>query len=126
MPVYVDNAKHRLGQMICSHMWADTEEELLAMCDTIGFSRMWIQRPGMKPGPKKPVVRWLHCDVSQMMRARAIEAGAIQTDRNGPLEHIAKLTLADPDAPEHAKARDRARIDTIRQYRERAAKGAVA
>ena len=30
----------------------------------------------MKPAPNKPPVRWLHCDVSQMMRARAIEASA--------------------------------------------------
>lgn len=122
MPVYVDSARNRLGQMIMSHLWADTEEELLAMCDAIEFRRAWIQRPGMKPGPKKKPVTWLHCDVSQMMRARAIEAGAIQSDRNGPLEHVSKLTLADPNAPEHAKAQARARLETIRQTRERTAR----
>lgn len=122
MPVYVDSARNRLGQMIMSHMWADTEAELLAMCDAIGFSRAWIQRPGMKPGPKKKPVTWLHCDVSQMMKARAIEAGAIQTDQYGPLEHVARLTLADLLSTEHAKAQARARLDTIRQYRERAAR----
>lgn len=120
MPVYVDNAKHRLGRLIMSHMWADSEDELLAMCDQIGFSRLWIQRPGMKK------VRWLHCDVSQMMRARAVEAGAIETDRHGPLEHVSRLTLADPAAPLHAKVKAQARIDTIRQYRERATRGAAA
>lgn len=113
MAVYVDNAKHRVGRLVCSHMWADDEAELLAMCDTIGFNRMWVQRPGMKK------VRWLHCDVSQMMKARAIEAGAIQTDNYGPLEHVSKLTLANPDAPEHAKAQARARINMVAQYRAR-------
>jgi len=122
MPVYVDDTKHRLGRLICSHLWADTEGELLAMCDTIGFDRAWVQRPGVRPAPGKKPVRWLHCDVSQMMRARAIEAGAIQSDRNGPLEHVSKLTLADPNAPEHAKAQARARLETIRQTRERTAR----
>lgn len=122
MPVYVDSARNRLGQMIMSHMWADSEQELLAMCDAIEFRRVWIQRPGMKPGPKKKAVTWLHCDVSQMMRARAIEAGAIQTDQYGPLEHVARLTLADLLSTEQAKATARARLETIRQYRERRAR----
>jgi len=120
MTVYVDNAKHQLGRLICSHMWADTEEELLAMCDTIGFSRLWVQRPGMKPAPNKPPVRWLHCDVSQMMRARAIEAGAVVSDRHGVLEHTSKLVLADPNASPEARGRAKARLDVIRQYREKA------
>ena len=98
MPVYVDSARNRIGSMIMSHMWADTEEELLAMCDAIEFRRVCVQRPGIRPAPGKKPVRWLHCDVSQMMRARAIEAGAIQSDRNGPLEHVSKLTLADRPA----------------------------
>lgn len=122
MSVYVDNAKYRVGRLIMSHLWADTEGELLAMCDAIGFDRAWVQRPGVRPAPGKKPVRWLHCDVSQMMRARAIEAGAIQSDRNGPLEHVSKLTLADPNAPEHAKAQARARLETIRQTRERTAR----
>jgi hypothetical protein len=122
MPAYVDSARNRIGSMIMSHMWADTEEELLAMCDAIEFRRVWIQRPGMKPGPKKKAVTWLHCDVSQMMRARAIEAGAIETDIYGPQEHVARLTLADLLSTEQAKATARARIETIRQYRERRAR----
>ena len=122
MSVYVDSAKYRVGRLIMSHLWADTEGELLAMCDAIEFRRVWIQRPGMKPGPKKKPVTWLHCDVSQMMKARAIEAGAIQTDIYGPLEHVARLTLADLLSTEQAKATARARIETIRQYRERRAR----
>lgn len=122
MAVYVDSSKHRLGLMIMSHMWADDEGELLAFCDKIGFDRAWIQRPGVRPARDKKPARWLHCDVSQMMRARAVEAGAIQTDLDGPLEHVSKLALADPNAPEHAKAQARARLETIRQTRERTAR----
>ena len=117
MSVYVDNAKNRFGRLIMSHLWADDEGELLAFCDKIGFDRAWIQRPGVPPAKGKKPVRWLHCDVSQMMRARAVLAGAIETDGYGPLEHVSKLTLANPDAPEHAKAAARARINMIAQYR---------
>jgi len=50
--------------------------------------------------------------------AAAIDAGAVVSDRHGVLEHTSRLVLADPNASPEAKAR--ARLDVIRQYREKA------
>lgn len=83
MAVYVDAAMIRYRHMRMSHLWADTEEELLAMVDKIGVQRKWIQKP--------PHASWLHFDVAASKRLLAIEHGAIETDRYGPLEHVAKL-----------------------------------
>ena len=67
--VYVDNARHPYRRMIMCHMVADTTSELLAMADTIGVDRKWIQRAGT---PKE------HFDVCLKMRKKAIEAGAVE------------------------------------------------
>ena len=82
MPVYVDPSVHPYRGMIMCHMWADTLEELLAMADRIGVARQWLQQP--------PKASWVHFDVSLGMKAKAIEAGAILTDKYGPVEHLAK------------------------------------
>ncbi|MCW3784429.1 DUF4031 domain-containing protein [Defluviimonas salinarum] len=83
MTVYVDDVRHRYGRMVMCHMWADSHEELLAMADRIGLARRWLQEP--------PKASWVHFDVSLMLKARAIAAGAVLTDRYGPVEHVARL-----------------------------------
>lgn len=83
MACYVDPAVHPFGRMVMCHLWADTEAELMAMVDKIGVSRKWVQRP--------PKASWLHFDIAKSKRALAVAAGAIETDRYGPLEHTSRL-----------------------------------
>lgn len=83
MAVYVDDMRAPYGRYVMCHMWADSEEELLAMVDRIGVQRKWIQRP--------PKASWIHFDVALNKRKLAVEHGAIETDRYGPLEHVAIL-----------------------------------
>lgn len=83
MAVYVDHAIHPFGRMIMCHLWADTEDELMAMVDRIGVARKWVQRP--------PKASWLHFDIAKSKRALAVAAGAIETDRYGPVLHTARL-----------------------------------
>lgn len=68
MSVYVDSAKHRYGRMLMSHMVADSDEELLAMADSITLPRRWHQKPGTYRS---------HFDLCQSKRALAIHRGAI-------------------------------------------------
>lgn len=82
MTVYVDDVRHRYGRMIMCHMWADSLDELLAMADRIGVQRKWLQQP--------PKASWVHFDISLTMKARALEAGALLTDKYGPVEFEAK------------------------------------
>lgn len=99
MAVYVDDMQAPFGNMIMCHMWADTLEELLAMADKIGVQRKWIQgHPELSFGKHKNA-SWVHFDIALTKRAKAVKAGAIETDRYGPLEHTAKLMLAS-DRPE--------------------------
>lgn len=83
MAVYVDNARHPFGRLVMCHMWADSLEELLTMADRIGVARKWLQQP--------PKASWVHFDIAQSKRALAIAAGAIETDKYGPSEHVARL-----------------------------------
>lgn len=69
MSVYVDNMRARFGRMIMCHMRADSTEELLAMADTIGVARKWIQYPGTSRE---------HFDICLSAKAKAIAAGAIE------------------------------------------------
>lgn len=82
MTVYVDDVRHRYGRMVMCHMWADTLDELLAMADRIGVQRKWLQQP--------PKASWVHFDISLGMKAKAIAAGAVLTDKYGPLEFEAR------------------------------------
>ena len=94
MAVYVDNMEAAFGNMIMCHLWADTEEELLSMVDKIGVQRKWIQgHPTLSFGKHKRA-SWVHFDIAKSKKALAIKNGAIETDRYGPLEHIAKLDIA--------------------------------
>ena len=77
MSVYVDNARLPYGRMKMAHMFADTSEELLAMADSIGLSRKWIQYPGTYKE---------HFDVSLTMRSAAINAGALTCDSRALVE----------------------------------------
>lgn len=83
MTVYVDDVRHRYGRMVICHMWADSHDELLAMADRIGVQRKWLQQP--------PKASWLHFDICIAKKARAIAAGAVLTDKYGPVEFLARL-----------------------------------
>jgi hypothetical protein len=107
--VYVDDVRHAYGRMVMCHMWADDEAELMAMADRIGVARRWVQRP--------PKASWLHFDISLGRKALALQAGAILTDRYGPVEHLARLDLTSPDLDRRARAQ--ARIESIARIRER-------
>jgi hypothetical protein len=76
------------------HMWADTLDELLAMADKIGVQRKWIQgHPTLSFG-KHRNASWVHFDIAKGKRALAVAAGAIETDRYGPVEFEARRHIA--------------------------------
>lgn len=92
MTVYVDPARNPYRGMIMCHCWASRIEdgryvvaldELLAMADRIGVQRRWLQQP--------PKASWVHFDIALSKRVLAVKAGAIETDRYGPTEHVARL-----------------------------------
>lgn len=105
MGVYVDDVRLPFQRMVMCHMWADTLDELLAMADKIGVQRKWIQgHPTLSFG-KHRNASWVHFDISLGKKDLAIKAGAILTDRYGPLEHCARLRG------------DQAQIDRLSQLR---------
>ena len=85
MAVYVDDVRHRYGRMFMCHMWADHLNELLRMADHIGVDRKWLQQP--------PKASWVHFDISLTMKSKALEAGAILTDKFGPVEYEARRLM---------------------------------
>lgn len=90
MAVYVDQATHPFGNMVMCHLWADTLDELLAMVDCIGVQRRWIQgHPELSFGHHRNA-SWVHFDIAKSKRALALKAGAIETDRYGPVHWQAK------------------------------------
>lgn len=118
MTCYVDDVRHSFGRMVMCHLWADRLEELLAMVDTIGVQRKWIQgHPTLSFG-KHRNASWVHFDISLSMKARAIRAGAVLTDRYGPVEHTARIAIASGD-PQRAE-RGQQQLVTIAQIRARA------
>lgn len=105
MTVYVDDVRHRFGNMVMCHLWADTLDELLAMVDRIGVQRKWIQgHPTLSFG-KHRNASWVHFDIALSKKALAIAAGAVLTDRFGPVEHTSRLAMAsgDPDRAERGR-----------------------
>ena len=56
------------------------------MADHIGVARKWLQQP--------PKASWVHFDISLGKKALAIAAGAVLTDKYGPVEHVAKVCIA--------------------------------
>lgn len=93
MAVYVDNMQARFRGMIMCHMWADTDDELLEMVDRIGVKRKWIQGHPTLSTAKARKASWVHFDICQTKRKLAVKAGAIETDKYGPLEHKARQRL---------------------------------
>lgn len=85
MSVYVDNMRAKYGRMVMFHMVADTTEELLAMADTIGVARKWLQHPGT---PKE------HFDIALGKRELAVKAGAIEIGNKQLTEIIRGKRLA--------------------------------
>lgn len=104
MAVYVDSMRAAFGRMIMCHMWADTREELFAMADRIGVARKWFQRPAHVDLPGMNA-SWEHFDIAMSKRALAVKAGAVETDKYGPIEHTARLRG------------DQERLDQIAQLR---------
>lgn len=94
MAVYVDDVRLPFGNMLMCHMWADTDEELLEMADRIGVQRKWIQGHKLLSHGKHRNASWVHFDISLGKKALAMKAGAILTDKYGPVVHTQKLKLA--------------------------------
>lgn len=119
MAVYVDSMAAAFGRMVMCHMWADTDAELLAMVDAIGVQRKWIQgHPTLSFG-KHRNASWVHFDIAKGKRAMAVERGAVETDRYGPLEHTARLMIASGE-PAKVQLGER-RLAMVAGCRERAA-----
>ena len=91
MTVYVDDVRHSFGKMVMCRLWADSLEELLDMVDRIGVQRKWIQGHKELSLPRFKNASWVHFDISLGKKALAIKAGAVLTDKYGPVEHVAKL-----------------------------------
>jgi len=72
LSVYVDKAIYKYRRMIMCHMVADSPAELHAMARKIGVRRRWYQASVSTP----------HYDVCKSKRALAVEAGALECDRN--------------------------------------------
>ncbi len=98
MACYVDDVRHRYGQMVMCHLWADSLDELLAMVDKIGVQRKWLQQP--------PKASWVHFDIALSKKALAMANGAILTDKYGPIEHVAKLRGDTAKIAQIAKCRE--------------------
>lgn len=89
MSVYVDNMRAPYGRLIMCHMIADTTEELLAMADTIGVDRKWLQAQGT----------WKeHFDISLSKRKLAVRAGAIQLTQRQLGHKMVARKNKEPDA----------------------------
>lgn len=115
MACYVDDVRHGFGNMVMCHLWADTLEELLDMVDKIGVQRKWIQgHPTLSFG-KHRNASWVHFDIALSKKAKAIAAGAILTDKYGPVHHTATLMTRSAD-PEIA-ARGWAKIAVVEKCR---------
>src|SRR5689334_18339054 len=69
MAVYVDSYNAPYRGMIMCHMIADTTNELLAMVDTIGVDRKWIQKRGTP---------YEHFDICLTKKKQALRCGAIE------------------------------------------------
>lgn len=82
MAVYVDQPMFLYrGQKYC-HVWADNLDELHAAAQAAGLRREWFQQP--------PKASWEHYDCAPRIRANLIAAGAVETDKYGAAEFVAR------------------------------------
>ncbi|MFI6512138.1 DUF4031 domain-containing protein [Streptosporangium sp. NPDC050855] len=111
MTIYVDDwrQKARIGRISgrWSHLFSDTcDEELHALATGIGLRRSWFQKAD------NPLQTYRHYDVTESLRIKAIEAGAvaitwrdmaalIQTERDRR-----QATAAGKPAPVHNQVRN--------------------
>lgn len=109
MTVYVDDVRHKFGNMVMCHLWADTDDELLAMVDKIGVQRKWIQGHKTLSFGKHREASWVHFDISLSKKALAIAAGAILTDEFGPVVHTSNLKIVWGEANNRPDIVERAR-----------------
>jgi hypothetical protein len=109
MSVYVDDVRHKFGNMVMCHLWADTDDELLAMVDKIGVQRKWIQGHKTLSFGKHREASWVHFDISLSKKALAIAAGAILTDEFGPVAHTSNLKIVWGEANNRPDIVERAR-----------------
>ena len=74
------------------------------MVDRIGVARKWLEQP--------PKASWTRFDISIGKKTIAIAAGAILTDKYGPLEFLAKraITSGDPTRVAAGKAKLAAKL----------------
>lgn len=86
--VYVDAAiwPYR-GKRYC-HMIADTLAELHSFAADIGLKRCWYSA-----GPPRGKAYCSHYDVSEIMREKAIAAGAVPLKRAEFMQRVADLRL---------------------------------
>ncbi len=98
--MYVDDAGHPFAGTLMCHRWADSLDALLAMADCVGVTRKWLQ--------KLPKAFSMRFDIAQSKRKFAVAAGAVDTDRYGPLKHLARF------------AGDQAKLALIARIRARA------
>lgn len=79
MTVYVDDVLNKQGRMLASHLWADSEAELVQFAKGLGLS----------PVAGKRGDGWSYFNISLGMKDAAIARGAERTDRFGPAQHVA-------------------------------------
>lgn len=120
MTVYVDDVRHSFGNMVMCHMWADSLDELFEMADHIGVKRKWLQgHPTLSFG-KHRNASWVHFDIAISKKKLALAAGAVLTDKYGPVEHEAKQVIArGSTATVEQRARARGKLAAIKEIRSR-------
>lgn len=82
-PVFVDQPLFEWRGTRWCHMWSADLEALHDLAARIGLRREWFQQP--------PKANWLHYDVTVERRTVALRLGAVETDKYGAVEHVARL-----------------------------------
>jgi hypothetical protein len=126
MAVYVDDVRHKFGNMVMCHLWADTDAELLAMVDKLGVQRKWIQGHKTLSFGKHRDASWVHFDIALSKKALAIAAGAILTDKFGPVVHTSRLQIAWGNANDRRDVVERAEAMIHRIEKLRSGRGMIA